>query len=59
MADVLLLLLSLADVLGVDMKEAALRKLKTNARKYPVARARGTAAKYPALASARRGRRVR
>jgi len=59
MADVLLLLLSLADVLGVDMKEAALRKLKTNARKYPVARARGTAEKYPALAGPRRGRRVR
>jgi len=59
MADVLLLLLSLADVLGVDLRGAALRKLRTNARKYPVARARGTAAKYPALAGARRGRRVR
>jgi NTP pyrophosphatase (non-canonical NTP hydrolase) len=59
MADVLLLLLSLADVLGVDLREAALRKLRTNARKYPVARARGTAAKYSALAAGRRGRRAR
>ncbi len=59
MADVLLLLLSLADVLGVDLRGAALRKLTTNARKYPVARARGVAAKYPALVAARRGRRVR
>jgi NTP pyrophosphatase (non-canonical NTP hydrolase) len=59
MADVLLLLLSLADVLGVDLKGAALRKLRVNARKYPVARARGTAAKYHALAGASRMRRAR
>ncbi len=59
MADVLLLLLSLADVLGVDLKGIALRKLKANARKYPVARARGTAAKYHALGRASRTRRVR
>jgi NTP pyrophosphatase (non-canonical NTP hydrolase) len=55
MADVLLLLLSLADVLGVDLKGAALRKLRVNARRYPVARARGTALKYRAL---RRGGRT-
>ena len=59
MADVLLLLLSLADVLGVDLKGVALRKLKANARKYPVARARGTAAKYHALGRASRTRRAR
>ncbi|MBI2080410.1 MAG: nucleotide pyrophosphohydrolase [candidate division NC10 bacterium] len=54
MADVLLLLLSLADVLGVDLKGAALRKLRVNARRYPVARARGTALKYRALRRAGR-----
>ena len=59
MADVLLLLLSLADVLGVDLKGIALRKLKANARKYPVVRARGTAAKYDALGRASRTRRAR
>ena len=59
MADVLLLLLSLADVLGVDLKGAALRKLRANARKYPVARARGTALKYHALGGATRTRRAR
>ena len=59
MADVLLLLLSLADVLGVDLKGAALRKLRANARKYPVARARGRAVKYHALGGAKRGRPVR
>lgn len=54
MADVLLLLLSLADVLGVDLKAAALRKLRVNARRYPVVRARGTALKYRALRRAGR-----
>ena len=49
MADVLLLLLSLADVLEEDLLAAARRKLRTNARKYPVARARGNARKYHAL----------
>ena len=49
MADILLLLISLADVLGEDLVAAARRKLKVNDRKYPVARARGTARKYHAL----------
>jgi NTP pyrophosphatase (non-canonical NTP hydrolase) len=49
MADVLILLISLADVLGEDLVAAARRKLRINDRKYPVARARGTARKYSAL----------
>jgi NTP pyrophosphatase (non-canonical NTP hydrolase) len=49
MADILILLISLADVLGEDLMAAARRKLKSNDRKYPVARARGTARKYHAL----------
>jgi dCTP diphosphatase len=51
MADVLILLVSLADVLGEDLVAAARRKRRINDRKYPVARARGTARKYHALRS--------
>ena len=48
-ADVLLYLTRLADVLGIDAVAAARRKIQTNARKYPVARARGNARKYSEL----------
>ena len=51
-ADVLIYLVRLSDVLDVDMLAAAFGKLSVNARKYPVARARGSAVKY-----SRRGRR--
>ena len=47
-ADVLLYLTRLADVLGIDPLEAARRKMRVNARKYPVARSRGSARKYNA-----------
>ncbi|MFQ5882811.1 MAG: nucleotide pyrophosphohydrolase [Candidatus Methylomirabilales bacterium] len=46
MADILILLISLADILGVDLITAAREKLEENDRKYPVARARGSARKY-------------
>jgi NTP pyrophosphatase (non-canonical NTP hydrolase) len=49
MADVLLYLLRLADVLGVDLPQAARRKMALNARKYPVALARGSARRAAAL----------
>jgi len=45
-ADVLIYLVRLSDVLGVDSLAAAFAKLAVNARKYPVARARGSAVKY-------------
>ncbi len=45
-ADVLLYLLRLSDVLGIDLLQAAQRKMAVNARKYPVALARGSARKY-------------
>ncbi len=45
-ADVLLYLLRLSDVLGMDPLQAAQRKMAVNARKYPVSRARGSARKY-------------
>lgn len=46
MADILILLISLADVLGTDLVKAALEKLQENERKYPVERAKGSARKY-------------
>jgi NTP pyrophosphatase (non-canonical NTP hydrolase) len=49
MADVLILLVSLADAVGLDLLEAARAKLRMNAAKYPVERARGTARKYDEL----------
>jgi len=49
MADVLLLLVSCADTLGVDLLEAAFDKLGKNAAKYPVDKARGSAVKYDRL----------
>lgn len=49
MADVLLLLVSAADVIGVDLYARALRKIEENARKYPVEKARGRATKYDKL----------
>ncbi len=45
-ADVLLYLTRLADVLGINPIAAAKRKMVINARKYPVRRARGSARKY-------------
>jgi len=49
MGDVLILLISLADILGTDLVKAAFEKLQENERKYPVERARGSARKYREL----------
>ncbi len=46
MADVLLYLLRLADKVGVDLLEAAARKIDLNALKYPVESSRGSAHKH-------------
>lgn len=46
LADVLLYLVRLADVLDVDLAAAARRKLQINAERYPVERAKGRADKY-------------
>lgn len=48
-ADVLLFLIRLADKLDIDLAAAAERKLKLNAKKYPVEKARGRATKYHKL----------
>jgi dCTP diphosphatase len=49
MADVLLYLVRLADKLNVDLVDAAIRKIKLNALKYPVDKARGSSKKYTDL----------
>ncbi|QTT81993.1 nucleotide pyrophosphohydrolase [Pseudomonas chlororaphis] len=46
MADVLLYLVRLADRLNVDLGAIAQAKLQLNAKKYPVAEAKGNAVKY-------------
>ncbi|OLE21548.1 MAG: nucleotide pyrophosphohydrolase [Actinobacteria bacterium 13_1_20CM_3_71_11] len=45
--DVMIYLARLADVLRIDLVDAAQAKLTDSARRYPVDRARGTAAKAP------------
>ncbi len=49
LADVLCYLVRLADVLDIDLADAARRKLAINAERYPVAKARGRADKYDRL----------
>ena len=48
-ADVLLYLLLIAERAGVDLQTAAAQKIAVNDAKYPVSKARGTAAKYTDL----------
>ena len=48
-ADVLLYLLRLCDKLGIDLVAAGEKKLKLNAERYPVDRARGNALKHDRL----------
>jgi NTP pyrophosphatase (non-canonical NTP hydrolase) len=49
LADVLLYLVRLADKLDVDLAVAASKKLKVNAAKYPIDKARGSSKKYSEL----------
>lgn len=46
LADTFVYLLRLADILGVDLIQAANQKIDLNALKYPVDKARGSNAKY-------------
>ncbi len=48
-ADVLLFLLRLTDKLGIDLAQAAQKKLVLNAKKYPVEKSKGRATKYDRL----------
>ena len=45
-ADVLIYVTRLADRLGIDPIEAARKKMRINAKKYPVETSKGKAAKY-------------
>jgi dCTP diphosphatase len=45
-ADILILLVRLADVVSIDVTDAFERKMAQNEEKYPAARVRGTATKY-------------
>lgn len=45
LSDVLLYLVRLSDICGVDLGEAALRKLQLNALKYPVHLSKGSCVK--------------
>ena len=46
LADVMLYLVRLSNVLGVDLNSAVIHKLKTNAEKYPPEKVFGSNAKY-------------
>jgi len=49
MADVLLYLIRLADILNVDLVQAADRKIEANSQKYPIEKSRRHAKKYTEL----------
>ena len=49
LADTYIYLLKLADQFGIDLNQAAALKLRKNAVKYPVSKARGAAKKYTEL----------
>ena len=48
-ADIFIYLLSISNVLGLDMSEAVAEKLELNARKYPVPKSKGSNKKYDEL----------
>lgn len=56
-ADVFFFLLRICDVLGVDIQDAFKKKMRQNARKYPVRQARGNSIKYTELKKTRPSRR--
>ena len=49
MADVLLYLVQLSSALGIDLMDAAQRKMLINAQRYPVDQAKGKANRYDEL----------
>lgn len=49
LADVLIFVLLLADRLGIDVDHAVKAKIRSNAHKYPVSKAKGSARKYTEL----------
>jgi NTP pyrophosphatase (non-canonical NTP hydrolase) len=49
LADVLHVVLLLAEHLGIDLGDAFVKKMAKNAKKYPIEKARGSAKKYTEL----------
>jgi NTP pyrophosphatase (non-canonical NTP hydrolase) len=49
LADVFLYLIRLADKLNIDLSAAAAEKMRINAAKYPIDKARGSSKKYTEL----------
>ncbi|HEY3758106.1 MAG TPA: nucleotide pyrophosphohydrolase [Opitutaceae bacterium] len=49
LADVVIYALEFANTTGLDLAESIARKMEANARKYPVEKAKGNAAKYTEL----------
>ncbi len=49
MADVLIYLLSMSDILNIDLSKAVLDKLEKNNKKYPVEKSKGSCKKYTEL----------
>ena len=48
LADIFIYLLRLADVTGIDLDEELKKKIAINEKRYPVDKAKGSAAKYTA-----------
>ena len=46
MADILIYLIRMADVMGIDLVKAAWEKIAANAQKYPVEKSKGNSKKY-------------
>ena len=49
LADITYYLLRIADITGIDLEDAVWKKMKKNADKYPVEKAKGNAKKYTDL----------
>lgn len=49
LADILIYALNLANKTGIDVSQAILEKLKLNAEKYPIDKAKGSSKKYTEL----------
>ena len=49
LADVLLFIVQFANVAGIDLMQAAEKKLALNAERYPVGKSKGVATKYDKL----------
>ncbi len=49
MADVLIYLIRMADVMGIDLVKAAWAKIVENEKKYPVEKCKGRSTKYDEL----------